>query len=88
MGVIIDQLEVVKMEGKYIVYGRVDLHLRQGPGSPGKLLMHLVKVIPVNVYIPEGMDKIAGLEAAHLGHHHGQKCIGGYIKGYAQKHIG
>ena len=38
--------------------------------------------------VAQGVDELAGLEARHLRHHHGQQRVGGDVEGKAEKDVG
>ena len=40
------------------------------------------------MYVAKGMDEVAGLQATHLCHHHGEKGIGGDIERHAEEYVG
>ncbi len=52
--------EVVVAEIENILYIWIQCHARKGSRLPAKLLMHLVKVIQIDMGIAESMDKVAG----------------------------
>ena len=49
--------------------------------------MHLIEMVEIDVGVAEGVDKIAGLQPAHLRHHHREQRIGGDVEGYAEEYI-
>ena len=38
--------------------------------------------------IPQGVDKLAGLQATHLCHHHGEQGIGGDVEWHPEEAVG
>ena len=51
MWVIVDQLEILELEVKDILYIRVDSHLRQFPRFTGQLELYLFQMVEIDVCI-------------------------------------
>lgn len=88
MRIIILQGEIGIVETKKILYLWIDAHGGQLPWFAGKLKLHLLQMIQIDVGIPQGMNEFIGLQTRHPGHHHRQKRIGGNIEGHPQEKIG
>ena len=62
----------IELKRKQILYGRIQFHRWQRVGCAGKLRMHLIEMVVVNMRIPERMYKISRLQIAYLSDHQGQ----------------
>ena len=67
---------------------RIEAHYGQSLWRALQLRFDLFNMIGVDVGVSKGMDKVAGLQSAHLSEHQGEQGVGGYIKRYAQKEVG
>ena len=85
--IVIDQGEVLIIKIEKVLYFRVEQHGGQRTWRPRQLGLHLFDVVVVDVHVAKGVDKRAGLQPAHLGHHHGQQGIGGDVERHAQEHV-
>ena len=63
------EIGVVKTED--VLNVGIDKHLRQGLRLAGKLQLHLLEVVAVDMRVAKSMHKVAVLQAAHLCYHHG-----------------
>jgi hypothetical protein len=81
------QLKVIETE--LIDFGnlRVDFHLWKREWIPGELKFGLFEVVGVEMKVAEGMDEFPRFVSADLGHHHGEKSVGGDVKRHSQKKI-
>lgn len=64
--VIIHELEVFVCEVEYVLYVRIDLHLRKGARLTAELGGHLLEMIDIDVSISGRMDEFSRLESAYL----------------------
>jgi hypothetical protein len=80
--------EVLILESKKVFNVRIQLHHRQGAWLTGELQFRLIEMIFIEVQIPKGMDKVAGLKAADLCDHEGEKRVTGDVKGNPKKEVG
>ncbi len=67
--------------------GGIERHARQGAALAGELQAGLLEVVGVEVEVAEGVNERAGLEAADLRDHEGEKRIGGDIEGHAEEEV-
>lgn len=65
----------------------IKVQLRQPLWLPPKLLVHLLKVILVNMRIPERVDKSAGFQATNLCDHMRKKGVGSHVERNPDKQI-
>ncbi len=86
--VVVLQLEVLKAEVEQVSHFGVEPHLRQGSRLAGELEAGLLEVVAVEVGVAEGVDELAGLQAAYLRHHHGEQGIAGDVEGHAEEDVG
>ena len=68
--------------------GGIEHHARQGAALAGELQAGLLKVVGVEVEVAKRVNERAGLEAADLCDHEGEKRIGGDIEGHAEEEVG
>jgi hypothetical protein len=88
MWIIPFQHKILKPKPKNIFHLRVNFHHRQFSAFAAELEFGLLDVVAVKVCIAEGVYKLAGLQAAYLGHHHIEQGVGGNVKRYAEENIG
>src|SRR5687768_12032046 len=88
MGLVVDQLKVLILEGKDVLYGWIDFHGRKRIRLALELLLRLLEMIEVQMGIAKGMHKVSRLQSADLGHHHCQEGVARNIKRHAQENIG
>ena len=86
--VVVLQLKVLRAEVEQVLHFGVELHLRQGSRLAGELEAGLFEVVAVEVGVAEGVDELAGREAAYLRRHHGEQGIAGDVEGYAEEDVG
>ena len=77
------QFKILVAKTEYIVHIGIDPHLRRVQGFTGQLLVRLLQVIQVQVRIAQGVHKLAGLQAGHLGHHQGEQGVGGDVERFS-----
>ena len=80
--------EVFVAEAQDVFHVRIDAHDGKRPRLARKLQLHLLEVVRVDMRVAEGMDEVAGLEAAGLCHHHRQQRIRGDVERHAEEHVG
>ena len=66
----------------------VDFHRRELEPLTGELQVRLVDVVRVQMHDVPRPDELARLQAALLGHEHGQQRVAGDVEGHAQEQVG
>lgn len=60
----------------------------KGVRLPFQLLVHLIHMVVVNVCIAQRVNKITGIQPAHVGNHVRQQSVAGNIEWYTESHVG
>lgn len=84
---IVDYDHVFVFEAEDIGNVRIEPKARPLMWLACQLELHLLDMVGVNVGIAECVDKVAGLIAAYLCHHHRQGGVRCYIEGDTQKQV-
>ena len=71
-----------------IAHIRGQPHVRQRPRLALELLARLLEVVAVEVGVAEGVDQVAGLEAADLRHHPRQQRVRSDVERDAEEDVG
>lgn len=87
-GVVAFEGEVLVLEIVQVLHIWVDAHCRERAGLTGELLADLIEMVQVDVGVACGVDEVAGLQAADLGYHHRQQCVGGYVERDSEECVG
>lgn len=87
MGVVAHEIEIIISEPEYILYIRIQDHVRQRAWRAAQLFMHLVEMVQIDMGITERMDEVAGLQSAHLSHHLREQSIARDIERDTQKTV-
>lgn len=80
MGVVPQDLEILKPVVEEGIRFALDRQLRQGPWLAGKLQRGLLHVVGVEVHITTSPDEVTHLQIALLGHHVGQQGVAGDVE--------
>ena len=72
MGVVIGQVKVIVLEVEEAPSRGIQLHVRQGAWRARKLQAHLLQMIPIDMRIAKGVDKITHPKPDNLRRHHKQ----------------
>ena len=86
--VVIDELEVLILEGEEVLDVGIDEHLGEWARGASELQLCLLKVIEVQVGVASGVDEVATLETADLCHHLKEKGIGGDVERHTEEGVG
>ena len=87
-GVVAFEGEVLVLEIVQVLHVWVDAHCREWAGLTGELLADLIEMVQVDVGVAGGVDEVAGLQAADLGYHHRQQCVGGDVERDSEEGVG
>ena len=87
-GVVAFQGEVLVLEIVQVLHVWVDAHCRERAGLTGELLADLIEMVQVDVGVAGGVDEVAGLQAADVGYHHREQCVGGDVERNTEEGVG
>ena len=88
VGVVIGEGEVFVLEVEDGFHVWVDVHLGERARLTCELQAGLIQMVEVEVGVACGVDKVAWMEAGHLGYHHEQEAVGGDVEGYTEEGVG
>ena len=75
MRLIPDQLEILELEAEDVGDVGVEVHFGELEGLARQLFLSLREMVFVDVRVAEGVDELAGLQAADLRHHQRQQRV-------------
>ena len=87
-GVVAFEGEVFVLEIEDGLHIGVDAHCRERAGLTGELLADLIEMVQVDVGVAGGVDEVAGLQAADVGYHHREQCVGGDVERNTEEGVG
>ena len=87
-GVVAFEGEVFVLEIEDGLHIWVDAHCRERAGLTGELLADLIEMVQVDVGVAGGVDEVAGLQAADVGYHHREQCVGGDVERNTEEGVG
>lgn len=87
MWIVILHLEILKGKVLNVFHLPLDVNGWEGTRVARTLLLQRVHVVGINVGVPQSVDKVAGLQPRHVGHHHGEQGVAGNVEGNAKSDI-
>ena len=88
MRIVVHQSKIFKLEVENIFDIRIDNHAGQTARLASQLLLHLLKVVVIDMSITQCMHKIAKLISTNFCYHHCEQSIRGNVERNTQKYIG
>jgi hypothetical protein len=87
MGIVANQFKILELEFVDFFHRRIQFHLRQRTRLARELQLRLLDVVLVEMQIAEGVDEIAGLQAADLRDHQREQRVTRDVERHAQENI-
>ena len=85
--VIVAEFEVLEGEGVNVFDFRIHPHGGELFGCALQLEFSLIKVVLIEVEISEGVNEVTSFVSTYLSDHHGEKSVGGDVKGDAEEEV-
>ena len=86
-GIITGQFKILELEVVDVFHRRIQFHLRQRTRIARELQLRLLDVVLVKMQIAEGVDEVAGLQAANLRDHQREQRVAGDVERHAEENI-